>query len=147
MPFKFTDYVIEKTKKEEILPPAPIVTTLVEHVEEKPQEKEITTIETKVEPKIETIDEKTEFDSLDITDDELLEIKKLALKDIIEQELNVSELIDLVLLAKTGKQVKQKNHENLVIREYVDIGGKITKNGRMYLEFDEVKERLRKLIK
>lgn len=93
------------------------------------------------------VTEKTEFDSMNLSEDEILEIKKLALKDIMESDLNVSELIDLVLLAKTGKAVKQKNFEPLVIREYLDMSGKITKTGRMYLEFDEVKERLRKLIK
>lgn len=95
----------------------------------------------------EVIDDKKEFDSMNLSESDLMEIKKLALKDIIESDLSVSELIDLVLLAKKGNKVKEKNFENLVIREYIDYDGKITKNGRMFLEFDETKERLRKLLK
>lgn len=136
--------IVEPTPTVEIVVPKKII---VEEKKETFIEPEKVKIDEKKEEIVQEVTEKTEFESMDLSEDELLEIKKLALKDIMETDLSVSELIDLVLLAKTGKTVKQKNFEPLVIREYVDMTGKMTKTGRMYLEFDEVKERLRKLIK
>lgn len=133
--------VVEPTPTVDIVVPKKVI---VEYKQETIPEQVAEVVEQKP---VQDISEKTEFNNMELSEDELLEIKKLALKDILETDLSISELIDLVLLAKAGKPVKQKNHEALVIREYVDISGKITKTGRMYLEFDEVKERLRKLIK
>ena len=152
---KFTDYVNLKMKK-----PEPVsVINKIEETTEQIVHISIPVSDIKIEPpkepteteqtihETEQITEKTEFEDLDLTESELLAIKKLALKDILEEELSLSELIDLVLLAKTSKPVKAKNFENLVIREYIESDGKITKTGRMYLEFPETKERLRKVIK
>ena len=146
---KFTEYVDAKTWK----PKKKIVEDIEPQqvIEETTESEEpiIENVELPLEnvPKIVVISEKEQFDEMDLSGQELLEIKKLALKDIIETDLSLSELVDLVLLAKTGKKVKSKNVESLLIREYLDNSGKITKNGRMYLEFDDVKERLRTLIK
>jgi len=149
MAFRFTDYVTSKTVKEEKVEESlvSIITQNVIPKEVSKKEPDEVIPPTPIIEKVEEIDEKKEFEEMQLTDIELLEIKKLALKDIIETDLNVSELIDLVLLSKSGKPVKQKNSENLMLREYIDYSGKITKNGRMYLEFDEVKQRLRNLIK
>ena len=100
-----------------------------------------------VEEKEIQLSEKEEFESLKLSKDDLLEIKKIALSDILSEDINISELVDLVLLQKTGKSVKDKNKEGLLIREYIDRDGKITKQGRLYLEFDETKTRLQKLLK
>lgn len=93
------------------------------------------------------LSEKDEFDSLNLTNDDLMEIKKIALSDILEQDISVSELVDLVLLSKANKAIKEKNKDGLLIREYIDREGKITRQGRLYLEFDETRERLKKLLK
>ena len=93
------------------------------------------------------LSEKEEFNSLNLTNDDLMEIKKIALSDILEQDISVSELVDLVLLSKANKSVKEKNKDGLLIREYIDREGKITRQGRLYLEFDETRERLKKLLK
>lgn len=82
-----------------------------------------------------------------LSKDDLLEIKKHAMKEVLGEELSVSELIDLVLEMKKGKPVKVKNFDSLLIREYIDRNGKITRNGRNYLETDSVKERIRKLVR
>lgn len=95
----------------------------------------------------ENISEKDEFAQLGLSTDELMEIKKIALSDILEQDISVSELVDLVLLSKSSKSVKDKNKDGLLIREYIDRDGKITRQGRLYLEFDETRERLKKLLK
>lgn len=95
----------------------------------------------------ESISEKDEFAQLGLSTDELMEIKKIALSDILEQDISVSELVDLVLLSKSSKSVKDKNKDGLLIREYIDRDGKITRQGRLYLEFDETRERLKKLLK
>lgn len=97
------------------------------------------------EPK--TITEKEEFESLKLSNDDLLEIKKIALAEILETDLSISELIDLVLLSKANKNVKEKNRDNLLIREFIEKDGKITKKGKFYLESDETKDRLKSLIK
>lgn len=121
-----------------------------EPVEEiKPISETVVTDSVKTTPVVEKIQlsEKEEFESLNLSKDDLLEIKKIALSDILSEDISISELVDLVLLQKTGKTVKEKNREGLLIREYVDREGKITKQGRLYLEFDETKERLQKLLK
>lgn len=102
--------------------------------------------EEKISP-VEQISEKDEFVQLGLSTDELMEIKKIALSDILEQDITVSELVDLVLLSKSSKSVKDKNKDGLLIREYIDREGKITRQGRLYLEFDETRERLKKLLK
>lgn len=101
----------------------------------------------KVEEPVIQISEKDEFDSLNLSKEDLIEIKKIALSDILEQDISIPELVDLVLLSKANKPIKEKNKEGLLIREYVDREGKITRQGRLYLEFDETKDRLKKLLK
>ena len=92
------------------------------------------------------IPEPEEFVSLELTESELNNIKSVAYSDLRDKELTVSEVVDLVLLAKSGKAVKEKNKEGLLIREMIDARGKITKTGKIYLELDETKNRLIKLL-
>lgn len=145
-----------KVKKDEtpliietVVEPKKIEVPKVELPEKIIEEKEVVKTEIIVEEPKEVVQvtEQEEFESLDLNSEELMEIKKLALKDILSEDLAISELVDLVLLSKKNKPVKEKNFENLLIREYVDNDGKITKTGRMYLEFDDVKARLRKIVK
>lgn len=114
-------------------------------VEEKVEETTKLPVEEKEE--IIEISEKDEFNNLNLSKDDLLEIKKIALSDLLEQDISVSELVDLVLLSKTGKTIKEKNKDGLLIREYIDRDGKITRHGKLYLEFDETRNRLKNLLK
>jgi hypothetical protein len=108
------------------------------HQETKPKEAE------KVE--IPVINEKEEFASLDLSKDDILSLKRLAFADILQEEITISELVDLVLLAKSNKEIKSKNRDSLYIREYVDTKGKITTKGKVYLEEDTTKTRLRDIL-
>lgn len=95
---------------------------------------------------IEIIPDPDQFVTLELTEGDLNSIKSVAYSDLKDKELTVSELVDLVLLSKSNKPVKEKNKEGLLIRELVDIRGKITKTGKIYLELDETKTRLIKLL-
>ncbi len=95
---------------------------------------------------IQIIPDPDQFVTLELTEGDLNSIKSVAYSDLKDKELTVSELVDLVLLAKSNKPVKENNKEGLLIRELVDIRGKITKTGKIYLELDETKTRLIKLL-
>lgn len=140
-------------KKEEINP-TPII-SVTEEVEfntivKLPELEE--TIETKLsikelvkeEPK--TLNEKEEFEALDLSKNDLLELKKIAFSNLLQEDISISELVDLVLLSKTNKSIKQKNKDALVIREYVDMNGKITTKGKVYLEEESTKNRLKEIL-
>jgi hypothetical protein len=102
--------------------------------------------EIKEEPKEKTLNEKEEFEMLELSKNDLLELKKIAFSDILQEDITISELVDLVLLSKSGKSVKAKNKDSLVIREYVDINGKITTKGKVYLEEETTKNRLKEIL-
>ena len=118
--------------------------TFPELEEPKIEKKEVEEI--KEEPKEKTLNEKEEFEMLELSKNDLLELKKIAFSDILQEDITISELVDLVLLSKSGKSVKAKNKDSLVIREYVDINGKITTKGKVYLEEETTKNRLRDIL-
>lgn len=94
------------------------------------------------------VEEKKEFSlsQLNLSDNELLELKKVAYAGTIDENVTLSELIDLVLLAKAGKTIQEKNKESLLLKEYIDINNKITIKGKVLLEEDDTKERLREIL-
>jgi hypothetical protein len=128
----------KKEEPKEILKPKEIEKVVEETItfpeleEPKIEKKEVEEI--KEEPKEKTLNEKEEFEMLELSKNDLLELKKIAFSDILQEDITISELVDLVLLSKSGKSVKAKNKDSLVIREYVDINGKITTKGKVYLE-------------
>lgn len=126
---------LEELKEIEVVPE---IVKIVEEVKEEIKEENV-----KEEVKL---NEREEFEKLDLSKDELLELKKIAFVDILNEDLSISELVDLVLLAKSSKTVKAKNRDALVLREYVDVKGKITTRGKVYLEEESTKIRLRDLL-
>lgn len=92
------------------------------------------------------LNEKEEFAKLDLSKDDLLELKKIAFVDMLQEDISISELVDLVLLAKSNKEIKTKNRDALCLREYVDVKGKITTKGKVYLEEDATKNRLKEIL-
>lgn len=129
-----TEETIDETKSEL---QKEVLSTFIEK-EEKAEE------QIKVEEK--TINEKEEFNSLDLSKDDILSLKRLAFADILQEDITISELVDLVLLAKSNKTIKSKNKDSLFIREYIDRVGKITAKGKVYLEEDTTKNRLRDIL-
>jgi hypothetical protein len=125
------------SKLEEVEVKEEVVESIVEEiVEENKEEKE----------DIQIVTEKEEFEALNLSKNELLELKKIAFADILQEDITISELVDLVLLSKSGKEIKSKNRDSLIIREYVDIKGKITTKGKVYLEEETTKNRLREIL-
>lgn len=95
-----------------------------------------------------TIDKESEFSltKLNLSSKELLELKKVAYSGTIDETVTLSELIDLVLFAKTGKQIQNKNKDSLLLKEYIDIENKLTTKGKVLLEEDDTKSRLREIL-
>lgn len=94
------------------------------------------------------IDKESEFSltKLNLSSKELLELKKVAYSGTIDETVTLSELIDLVLFAKTGKQIQNKNKDSLLLKEYIDIENKLTAKGKVLLEEDDTKSRLREIL-
>lgn len=138
---KFREHLLKKKDEETSVEPEKSQESVLENKEEIPETAK------PEEVVIEEITEKEEFNSLNLSSEDLMEIKKIALSDLLEQDITITELVDLVLLSKTGKKVKEKNKDGLLIREYIDRDGKITRSGKLYLEFDETRTRLKKLLK
>lgn len=131
--------------KEEVKEETPVIKEVVNEPKIETQETFTTFIE-KTKDEETPINEKEEFKSLDLSKDDILSLKRLAFSDILQEDITISELVDLVLLSKSNKQVKSKNKDSLVIREYVDITGKITTKGKVYLEEDATKNRLKEIL-
>lgn len=83
---------------------------------------------------------------LQLSEDDILSIKTIAYSDLKEKELTMNELLEFVLYSTRKKKLSGKFKESLYIREMIDIEGKITKTGKIYLELDETKQRLIKYL-
>lgn len=92
-------------------------------------------------------------DSVSKTDSEQFKSLELSEKDkhvlkstTINSEPTVSALVNLVLREKAGNVIKEENREYLFLRGFISENDNITRAGKDYIETDEVKERLNKLL-
>lgn len=83
-----------------------------------------------------------QFDEIDLT---LEEIQILKVK-VLEEQISIPCLVDLVLLEKAGRDIKKENKKELLLRGYIDRSLKITEAGKTFVESEEVKDRLGKLL-
>lgn len=82
------------------------------------------------------------FESLELSEKDMKVLKTITLSE----EISLSALINLVLREKAGNAIKDENKEELEMRGYITEKSNITDAGKAYIETDEVKERLNKLL-
>jgi len=82
------------------------------------------------------------FESLDLTEKE----KRILKATVLNEELSIPSLVNIILRDKAGNVIKEENKEELLIREFITENGNITEKGKAYIESEEVKERLNKLL-
>ena len=95
---------------------------------------------------VDVVEPEFSLTKLNLSSKELLELKKVAYSGTIDETVTLSELIDLVLFAKTGKPIQTKNKDSLLLKEYIDIDNKLTAKGKVLLEEDDTKSRLREIL-
>jgi len=82
------------------------------------------------------------FESLELTEKE----KRILKATVLNEELSIPSLVNIILRDKAGNVIKEENKEELLIREFITENGNITEKGKAYIESEEVKERLNKLL-
>ena len=89
--------------------------------------------------------EKTEqelFNSLELSENDIKVLKS----NILSEEVPIPALVNLILREKAGKVIKEENKEDLLLRELISENGNVTDKGREYINSDEIKEKLSKLL-
>lgn len=87
-------------------------------------------------------DYRKELDKINLSEDDKKALKLYA----INEDLSVGALVSFVLNEKVSKPIPDKFLFDLKIRNYIDEGCKITNDGKKYLESDETKNRVLKII-
>jgi len=82
------------------------------------------------------------FKSLELTENDLKTLKF----STISKEISVSALINLILQEKAGNIIKEENKEELIFRGFITKNGNITESGKLYIETEEVRIKIDKLL-
>jgi len=82
------------------------------------------------------------FSDLELDESDLNALKTMTLTP----EPTLSALINLVLRERAGRVIKEENKEELLLRNFINEKGNITIEGKTYIETEEVKNRLNKLL-
>lgn len=64
----------------------------------------------------------------------------------INEDISIPVLVSLVLSDKIKKPIKESHLYDLQLREFVDSEGVILEKGKLYLEKDETKARIKELL-
>lgn len=87
-------------------------------------------------------DYKKELEKVVLSEDDKKALKLYA----VNEDLSVGALVSFVLNEKVSKPIPDKFKFDLKIRNYIDEDGKITSDGKKYLESDDTKNRILKII-
>ena len=86
--------------------------------------------------------EQEQFNGYGLTESDIKVLKA----NVLSEDVPVPALINLVLREKAGNVIKEENKEDLLLREYINESGNVTEKGKEYINSDEVKEKLSKLL-
>jgi len=89
-----------------------------------------------------TLSDKQQFNDLDLNEKDLRAIQTVCL----ESNISIAALINLILRHKNGNVIKEENREELLIRGLIKENDDVSEAGEIYIESDEVKERLKKIL-
>lgn len=87
-------------------------------------------------------DYKKELDKVVLSEDDKKALKLYA----VNEDLSVGALVSFVLNEKVAKPIPDKFKFDLKIRNYIDEDCKITDEGKKYLDSEETKNRVLKII-
>lgn len=86
----------------------------------------------------------------DLKEEEKLTLSEKEIKALrfysTDEDLSIPALVSLVLKDKAKKSVKESYLYDLQLRELVDKDGEITDDGKLYLESEHTKKRIKDLL-